>query len=271
MIVGIMGKAGSGKDTAADMLVERFQFVRVALADPLKRFCEEVFEFTPLQLWGPSEQRNAPDSRYPRTDLLPAGPPTAIGNTGFTRQPLQRVTADNLSPRYALQTLGTEWGRHCYENVWADYAMRVAHRLLADDGVKKMYSARGGLVVYDHGKLGWDRQQLHLQEQANGSPYVPEALSIAPKGVAIPDVRFKNEVEAIQRAKGLVVRIVRPGAGLSGDAGRHVSETEQESVPDSSLDYVLKNDGTLEVLEQRVAQMVDVLRARVQPSLNFGL
>ncbi|MFD8955707.1 hypothetical protein ACFV0W_01935 [Streptomyces anulatus] len=34
--VALMGRAGSGKDTAAARLVSRYQFVRVAFADPLK-------------------------------------------------------------------------------------------------------------------------------------------------------------------------------------------------------------------------------------------
>ncbi|MFF4392401.1 hypothetical protein ACFY0G_37470 [Streptomyces sp. NPDC001552] len=34
--VALMGRAGSGKDTAAARLVSRYQFVRVAVADPLK-------------------------------------------------------------------------------------------------------------------------------------------------------------------------------------------------------------------------------------------
>ena len=37
-IVGIIGKAGSGKDTVADMLSE-LRYDKIAFADPLKRFC----------------------------------------------------------------------------------------------------------------------------------------------------------------------------------------------------------------------------------------
>jgi hypothetical protein len=37
MIIGITGRAGAGKDTVADILVERHSFVRVALADEIKR------------------------------------------------------------------------------------------------------------------------------------------------------------------------------------------------------------------------------------------
>jgi hypothetical protein len=105
-IIGITGRAGAGKDTAADVLVERFGFVKVALADPIKRICRDVFAFTDEQLWGASEKRNAPDERYRRAD------------------------GSFLTPRYALQTLGTGWARACYENVWIDYAIKSATEFL---------------------------------------------------------------------------------------------------------------------------------------------
>lgn len=42
-IVGFTGKAGSGKDTAADFLVEHFGFVKMSFAGPLKRGISEMF------------------------------------------------------------------------------------------------------------------------------------------------------------------------------------------------------------------------------------
>jgi hypothetical protein len=108
-LIGISGLAGAGKDTAAEILVKEFGFVRVALADPIKRICKEVFEFTDEQLWGSSERRNAVDERYLRGWLC------------------ARSVSAFLTPRYALQTLGTEWGRDCYPDVWIDIAIRTAN------------------------------------------------------------------------------------------------------------------------------------------------
>ena len=56
-------------------------------------------------MFGASSERNRPDTRYPR---FPAPGPAY------------------LTPRYALQTLGTEWGRDCYDTVWADLGVRRA-------------------------------------------------------------------------------------------------------------------------------------------------
>jgi hypothetical protein len=43
MLVGICGKAGSGKDTIGDFLVEKHKFKKIALADPIKRLVKDVF------------------------------------------------------------------------------------------------------------------------------------------------------------------------------------------------------------------------------------
>lgn len=97
MIIAICGQAGSGKDSVADVLVARHGYFRVALAAPLKRFCAEMFGWDlgpdgPLN--GPSHERNRPDPRW-----------------------------GGLTPRHALQTLGTEWGRAMHPDVWVDYLL----------------------------------------------------------------------------------------------------------------------------------------------------
>lgn len=43
MLVGICGKAGSGKDTVGNYLVENYGFKKIALADPIKRIVKDVF------------------------------------------------------------------------------------------------------------------------------------------------------------------------------------------------------------------------------------
>jgi hypothetical protein len=135
-----------------------------------------------------------------------------------------------LTPRYALQQLGTNWGRDCYPDVWVDYALRTASRLLADDqdstaGVN-YYSQQSGLLF------------------VGGLP--------KPEGVVISDVRFKNEVRAINAASGAVIRIKRPTT-LSGAAAAHLSETESSTIPANYFSFEIDNSGTLEELERLTA------------------
>jgi len=58
MIVGISGKAGSGKDTIANHLVQRYGLTKIAFADPLKRFIQDLTFQDSESLWGDSNERN---------------------------------------------------------------------------------------------------------------------------------------------------------------------------------------------------------------------
>ncbi len=215
MIIGMTGLAGSGKDTVADILVRDHAFAKVALADPLKRICKEVFQFTDEQLWGPSSMRNTPDVRYLRGDLATRDQDPKVLALGLPRE-------DYLTPRHALQQLGTEWGRRCYDNVWVDYALRIAHTLLTPGGFMPAYNPQRGLY----------------QVTVNSSEGYHYRY---PKGVVISDVRFPNEVNAI-RAKGGRIWKTMYGKGLGGVAGQHESEAHVDSikpdavVPDSALE-----------------------------------
>jgi len=217
MIIGITGKAGSGKDTAADILVDGFGFRKISLADPMKRAVMDWFGFSHNQLWGPSEMRNAPDKRYVR---VPAHeePCFRTDEWGHSWEKGTAYVPDQyLTPRHALQQLGTEFGRACYQDVWIDFAIRTAKRVLAGQA----YTPNFGLELY-------------------------ESMNPA-RGVVIPDVRFANELAAIRKAGGRVFRIERQGAGLTGVAAAHASEREQEGFTDADVETI-RNDGTLEDL-----------------------
>lgn len=44
MILGLCGKMGAGKDTLAEVLIDKFNFKRVAFADSLKNICSKAFD-----------------------------------------------------------------------------------------------------------------------------------------------------------------------------------------------------------------------------------
>jgi dephospho-CoA kinase len=56
MIIGLIGKKQSGKDTIADYLVNRFKFTKFAFADPIKDICKTMFGFTNNQLYGNAKE-----------------------------------------------------------------------------------------------------------------------------------------------------------------------------------------------------------------------
>lgn len=134
----------------------------------------------------------------------------------------------SMTPRLALQLFGTEAGRNVFgENIWTS---ALINRLLP----------------------------LH--------------------NYVITDVRFDNEVKAIRRAGGIIVRIKRgPEPGWMESAqlwlrseGKAMREEDQWRFDDilahlphrsewdwvnSTIDFTITNDGTLEELEAKVEQI----------------
>ena len=189
MIIGITGRAGSGKSTVADILVRKHGYVSLAFADPLKRICREVFDFTDEQLWGPSSARNKPDLRYPRGD------------------------GSWLSPRHALQQLGTEWGRACYPDVWVDYTLRVATLLLDNPTI-------------EYNPTTWP------EWAGKHSPT---------HGVVISDVRFPNEIHRLRASGAHIIKTTYDSGqniGSNHESERHFDSLEVDATisPDVDLD-----------------------------------
>jgi hypothetical protein len=86
-IIGLGGKAGSGKTTAASYL-ELLGYDIVAFADALKEVAQKIFTFTPQQLYGGLKE--IPDPRF------------------------------NKSPRYCLQKIGMTC-RELWPDVWVQH------------------------------------------------------------------------------------------------------------------------------------------------------
>lgn len=213
IILGIAGKAGSGKDTVCDYLVGRYGFRKVSLAAPLKEMVSRVFPKIPHEnLWGPSNLRNEPVKAYRMSGECPTcGNPLRLWPDA---DPLERYTCfdchakwpEYLSARVALQTLGTDWGRRLYPDVWVDHLF------------------------------------AHLPEDDH-------------RNLCISDVRFPNEVRAIVRNGGKVVRVARP-TGTELPASAHESETALDGVGAGLFDGTIDNDSTKDALYESVDRVL---------------
>lgn len=97
MLIGMTGLAGSGKDTVAQYLAERYDFAVISFADPLYQAVSAITGITVEKL-------------HDRT---------------IKEQPIKWL---GRSPRELLQSLGTEWGRKMiHENIWVSIALeRIA-------------------------------------------------------------------------------------------------------------------------------------------------
>jgi hypothetical protein len=107
-IIGLCGPEGSGKTTVADWLVERFGYAKESFAKPLKQMIE-VFGVPEKYIYGSQEDKEQP------LDIL-----------------------CGRSARYAMRTLGTEWGRDIISpQIWVHHWKRRAYgRLVVCDDVR---------------------------------------------------------------------------------------------------------------------------------------
>ena len=100
MIIGMAGPARSGKDTAAEILVSKFNFGAIGFADPIKRMIATMLGETTEWIENPAIKD------------------TVLPNIRF-------------SPRFLMQTIGTEWGRETLDkDVWVRVAMRSMDKIL---------------------------------------------------------------------------------------------------------------------------------------------
>lgn len=90
-LIGLIGATGSGKTTLAEILVKRHGFVRAHMGQPIKDMLAAL-GLTSEHLTGPPEVR---------------------------LQPLALLGGQ--SPRRAMETLGTDWGRKMISpDIWAN-------------------------------------------------------------------------------------------------------------------------------------------------------
>ncbi len=125
IILGIAGNTKSGKDTLARFLAEEYRCTITHFADTFKNILKDVFDFSDDQLWGNS--KNIPDQRYPFSGICPLDHAKCTFSNGekFWHCPVCNNTYQQfLTPRFTMLTLGTEWGRAMYANVWIDMTLR---------------------------------------------------------------------------------------------------------------------------------------------------
>lgn len=128
-LVGLVGRARAGKDTVAEMLADLVGAKRVAFADPIRQFCRETFDFSEEQVAG--SRKEAPDPRYTREDGKP------------------------LTPRHAMQQLGTEFGRAMHPNIWIELGLRKAAAIDGPVVITDVRFQNEAQAVRDAGGMIW--------------------------------------------------------------------------------------------------------------------
>lgn len=237
-IIGLVGRAGCGKDTVKQMLMEIIGAAPLSFADPMKELAREVFEFSYEQLYGPSDARNHPDPRYGAmgtrwynrvgrwlrrkriqrnwaratdrfldyhqkwlNELVPNWEkqfPYAASKLTDWFFDLQRH--DVISPRLVLQTLGTEWGRSVHENLWVLVAGERAEKKLTMSNV----------VISD---VRFINEARILRNEYGAEIWKIERPSVKKLGAGVKNHPSERDIDTPEMA-ALVTRIIHNNLSL---------------------------------------------------------
>lgn len=246
MIIVLCGVRGSGKDTIGDILVRDHGFRKEAFANPLKEMVKHAFPaFTDEDLYGTSKNRERQYEQYPFSgECLRCGGQCAtaasLPNLDGLLPPHDRYWwcsgcdisyPRHVSPRVALQALGTEWGRRLYKNVWIDACFKRMdqHRqIIKEQRLPILYGSRKDIPV----------------------PELPDFV--------VTDGRFRNETRRSQELGGITIQLTR---GLKESTDPHPSEAELRTMKPEEFDLVFNNALlTLEELPREVGYLLKRLK-----------
>jgi dephospho-CoA kinase len=111
-VIALLGRAGSGKTTASQLLVDHYGAQRVSFAAPLKKLAMRLWDFAPHQVYGDQRDKERVDDRY-----------------GFTpREAMQRLGEG------ARQELGLNvWIQACFNNIGDAFQKKQGSLFVIDD------------------------------------------------------------------------------------------------------------------------------------------
>lgn len=167
--LGLIGAAGAGKSEVARWLINNRRYRMLRFAHPVKMMVKALISHMKpkADLRNPEWFVSTPEGKATEMDFL-AG----------------------MTPRYLMQTLGTEWGRNTVDpDLWVMCGAQKMNNFLS--------AARG-----------WTTKRHFLFD----------------------DVRFQNEIDLIHATGGQILRVARPGSAhetlLQPDEAQHASETQ---------------------------------------------
>jgi hypothetical protein len=220
MIIGLVGKAGAGKSEVAGHLVREHGYVELAFAKRLKEVCQSVTGWHSDFFYDPEEKE----------------------------VPL-RFTYHRYSPKDLSWGISDLLGLSLVDVMTRIRTVFKSYYLAGEITPRQFLQLVGTDVCRAVEPDVWVRQ---WREQA-----FEMGLPVSARNYAIPDVRFKNEIDFIRHAKlnggGIIVRVERDGAGSTSGA-EHVSEHEwQQAEPD----VIIYNQGPIENLHNTINQMME--------------
>jgi hypothetical protein len=130
-VIGLCGRAGSGKTSVAKYLEEEHGAKRFSFASPLKKMAQDLWGFTDEQVYGEADVKETIDPRW------------------------------GISPRQAMQNLGQTARDHLGEKVWIDALFARVDSFGGFSVIEDLRYCNEARVLYRRGGYLW---RLHCED-----------------------------------------------------------------------------------------------------------
>ena len=197
VIFGISGQKRAGKDTIADYIKGQVMASRVSFADPVRDVCRAYFGWTEEWLLGKHKE-----------DVDPYW---------------------GISPRQAMQYLGTEVGRVGIAENYPEFKSVTGDSIWIKSAKKNIRVKSSKEYISNYGKI---------------------------RAFIIPDMRFLNEYDAMKEMENEGYKVITIGVrrdGLPSDS--HASETEIRYCVEK-CDFIIDNNKEISDLEDSVDEII---------------
>lgn len=128
MIIGLVGKAGSGKDTFAGLMMQREhqKWNQTAFAFILKSLCRDIFSLSEEQLYGSTEAKEAVDPRW-----------------GVSAREIMQKMGTEVGRQGRFDTFGTGLLEHRIRHAFEEAGLVPHENLWVDSTIQHMTLSRG--------------------------------------------------------------------------------------------------------------------------------
>lgn len=191
MIIAMTGKAGSGKDAVGKILVRDHGFKRMYFAEPLKEMTGTL-----LRMAGMNDEEDIHEWIHGKWKETPC------------------PYLDGQTPRHAMQTLGTEWGRECMGNdFWVNILTTKLAKNPGDVVITDCRFDSEWIALRDRGAWLWRRDGGGL---TSGNEHASESgVSSRYGGMIIPHQDSLNDLKELVDESIEAMRIAEDLAGVA--------------------------------------------------------
>lgn len=234
-IIGLHGKARSGKDQFASILCKTYGFTQVSFAQKIKEFGVKYFD-TPLNEFN--------ENKTPRSRRILQGIGSSVRKLTSNVYGIEEVLGLSGHPTWIEDIAANEFGIER-----ADFKRRLKYnkivfgglsQLLSEDNIREFVSVSKGSL-----KNIW-------------IDYLKQEM-IEDKVYLISDVRYLNEKEAVKgNGRGRVAKIIRMDRPKIEAGAHHLSEVELDQV--IGWDFIIGNEQKADWQERLVLSGANMVK-----------